>query len=196
MPLSPEHKQQTRHKILESAAFLFTQKGFEQVSIDQVMTNAGLTRGAFYAHFDSKSELYQAAIKAAAQQSELVRPKPQEISDKDWVERLLKTYLSPEHVQHQSIPCPLAFLTTDVVNREEIVRDTYTQVFKNMQVLLHNYLKTYSNCTQDQVMALVAMAIGGVAVGRALNDEKEVARLLEACLASANNLIQGYDNKK
>ena len=62
MPYSPEHAVQTRGRIVESARRLFNRHGFEQVTIDQIMAAAGLTRGAFYHHFQSKNELYAAAV--------------------------------------------------------------------------------------------------------------------------------------
>ena len=62
MSYSPEHAVQTRARIVESARRLFNRRGFEQVTIDQIMAAAGLTRGAFYHHFHSKNELYAAAV--------------------------------------------------------------------------------------------------------------------------------------
>jgi AcrR family transcriptional regulator len=55
MPYTKEHKENTHKKILESAFRLFTVKGFNSVTVDQVMNGCGLTRGAFYAHFTSKA---------------------------------------------------------------------------------------------------------------------------------------------
>ncbi len=57
MPYSPDHKPKTRQKIIRSAAKLFKTVGYENVTIDQVMANAGLTRGGFYAHFKNKEDL-------------------------------------------------------------------------------------------------------------------------------------------
>ena len=54
MPYSKAHKNSTREKILESAFKLFAIKGFKGITIDDLMNNCGLTRGAFYAHFSSK----------------------------------------------------------------------------------------------------------------------------------------------
>jgi TetR/AcrR family transcriptional regulator, transcriptional repressor for nem operon len=62
MPYTPEHKQQTRQRILRSARRLFNRKGFAAVTIDEIMTEAGLTRGGFYRHFASKEELYSEAV--------------------------------------------------------------------------------------------------------------------------------------
>src|SRR5215207_8278922 len=54
MPYSPEHKRDTREKILESARRLFNRKGYSGVSIEQVMKHAGLTHGGFYRHFTGR----------------------------------------------------------------------------------------------------------------------------------------------
>ena len=58
MPYSKEHKAKSRERILQSAYQLFATRGFNQVTIDEVMQDCSLTRGAFYAHFISKSDLY------------------------------------------------------------------------------------------------------------------------------------------
>jgi TetR/AcrR family transcriptional repressor of nem operon len=62
MPYSKQHKQETRAKVVESARILFNRHGFDEVSIDQVMKFARLTRGGFYNHFKSKDELYSNAV--------------------------------------------------------------------------------------------------------------------------------------
>src|SRR4030095_5323 len=63
MPYALKHKGDTRDKILESARPLFNKRGFSEVSIDEVMENAGLTRGGFYRHFKHKEELYAEAVR-------------------------------------------------------------------------------------------------------------------------------------
>src|SRR5262245_32812974 len=62
MPYSPNHKRNTREKILESARRLFNRNGFSGVSIEEIMSDAGLTHGGFYRHFTGKDELYAAAV--------------------------------------------------------------------------------------------------------------------------------------
>src|SRR6267378_875377 len=63
MPYSPQHKRDTREKILESARRLFNRKGYAGVSIEEIMSEAGLTHGGFYRHFTGKDELYAAAVR-------------------------------------------------------------------------------------------------------------------------------------
>jgi AcrR family transcriptional regulator len=62
MPYAPEHKQETRKRIVNSARRLFNRKGFAAVTIDDIMADAGLTRGGFYKHFNTKEELYADAV--------------------------------------------------------------------------------------------------------------------------------------
>ncbi|WP_246283244.1 TetR/AcrR family transcriptional regulator [Neptunomonas phycophila] len=111
MPYTKTHKSKTRNKILECAFRLFAIKGFNGVTIDEVMNNGGLTRGGFYAHFSSKAELYSEALKFAATSTKLANLKPNHLSDQQWLCLLLNEYLSVEHVQGKH-PCPLAFLAT------------------------------------------------------------------------------------
>ncbi len=58
MPYPAGHRDRVRKKIVESARRLFNRHGFENVSVDSIMAQAGLTRGGFYSYFDSKSDLY------------------------------------------------------------------------------------------------------------------------------------------
>lgn len=191
MPLSTEHKQRSREKILKSAAKLFTNQGFDNTSIDQIMSDANMTRGAFYAHFSSKSDLYKNAILNAALNSNLVQKKPDNINEQSWLNTLLDGYLSMEHVNLNNAPCPLAFMATDVAVREPAVRATYTRVYKNMNKMISSYAKSYSSCDESKILAITAMIIGGVAVGRALNDNDTTEKLLESCKTVTQMLLDG-----
>jgi AcrR family transcriptional regulator len=62
MSYPAEHRRLTKQKIVRSARRLFDRRGFEAVSIDDVMADAGLTRGSFYSYFESKGDLYAEAI--------------------------------------------------------------------------------------------------------------------------------------
>jgi AcrR family transcriptional regulator len=190
MPYSKEHKQQSRQRILQSAAKLFTAKGFDNTPIDEIMADADMTRGAFYAHFSSKSELYAQALLYAAENNIIAMPKPCDMSEQSLIETILRTYLSLAHIRND-MPCPLAFLVTDVVNQDPQVRKTYTNVFKGMNRTLLKHAKAFSSCDGDTVLAVTAMMIGGVAVGRALDDTATRKRLLSSCQQVARTLLHG-----
>jgi len=191
MPYSAEHKQQSREKILQSAISCFTKQGFENTSIDEIMSNAKMTRGAFYAHFSSKSELYQHALLTGAMNSQLLKPKPEEISDREWMNLLVKGYLSEHHIQQKLPPCPMAFLVTDVAVSDPEVRQTYTKIYKGMNKMVCKAVKPFSDVDEEQVYAITAMLIGAVAIGRALDNRQVRQKMLSGCEALALTLLNG-----
>jgi AcrR family transcriptional regulator len=188
MPYSKEHKLKSRQRILQSAAKLFTAKGYDNTSIDEIMASANMTRGAFYAHFANKSELYAHALIYAATNNLIAMPKPDDMSEKSLMEKILRGYLSLAHI-HTEIPCPMAFLVTDVVNKDPLVRKTYTNIFKGMNQQLSKHAKAFSSCTEDTMLAITAMMIGGVAIGRALDDSATTKKLLSSCQQVAQTLL-------
>lgn len=188
MAWDKNHKQQTREKILHSAARLFTTKGFDAVGINDVMKAAGLTRGAFYAHFSSKSELYGEALMSAAllARDGIRTSLPEWINDsacKSAVNsEVAARYLSQDHRRGAIDSCPLAFLTSDIHHRDDKVRDVYTKIFQGFVKSLDSGDK---NNTEASMQSAVLM-IGGLAIARALNDDTLSEQLLQACRAGVD----------
>ncbi|PAJ74612.1 TetR family transcriptional regulator [Pseudoalteromonas sp. NBT06-2] len=168
-----EHKQQTKDKILMSAAKLFAHNGFEKISIDQVMQDAQLTRGAFYSHFKSKSDLYSQAIIKGAKAAQVRKPK----NSNDSLINIAQYYLSQTHRDNTvEQPCPLAFLVSDISQQNKEVKNTYTKIFKGFV----NQVNTHTDDQQKALQSAVLM-IGGLAISRALNDKEFSNDLLSAC---------------
>ncbi len=185
MPYSEEHKQRSRQKILKSALMLFTRKGFDNVSINEVMADAGMTRGAFYAHFKSKGELYAEAVLAVT-----VGNNNQDGEQEAVLTALISGYLSRQHVNQERGACPLAFLATDIATRDDDVRDAYTKAYKGFVNLVSRQLPSkHEKANSDTALAFLALLIGGVAVSRAINDDATVERILAACRHSAEQMI-------
>jgi TetR/AcrR family transcriptional repressor of nem operon len=192
MPWPTQQKQMSRKRILHSAAELFSARGFDNVSIGDVMESAELTHGGFYAHFSSKQELYAEAITVAARESALAKlPAENEADETALLKQLLSGYLNVSHVHQEQPPCPLAFLATDVANREIDVRNAYTKAFKRLVALINKLLPADTPARRSRALALSAMMIGGVAISRALNNESTVKSLLEACKTHGEELISG-----
>ena len=180
MAWNKQHKAKTKERILASAAELFTRYGFEQVSINQVMANAKLTRGAFYAHFTSKSELHAQALLKAASQAK----RQQTEFSASCLLSLTKSYLSQAHreqeLQHL---CPLAFLISDINQQDATVKSTYTKIFKG-------FVENAKTLTRDEQVALQTsvLMIGGLALAKALNDVTLSDNLLHACQQAIEQL--------
>lgn len=175
MPWNEAHKPRTRVRILQAAAGLFIQHGFKGVGIDAIMQHAGLTRGAFYAHFDSKSDLYSQAIRFAAQQGKARLERAREGRTSP-----IESYLSEAHLYQKEIACPLACLVSDVAQQDEQVRTTYTRLFEGF--VAYQASATDTECpSRRRALQRAATMIGGMAIARTLTDERLARELLDAC---------------
>jgi len=181
MPYSSKHKSQSRERILNSALRLFSEGGFELVTINMVMSNAGLTRGAFYAHFSSKEDLYAEAIHHGINSSALVTIPPDDDGLRS-LRQLIGTYLSRAHVDGEAAPCPLAFFATDVGVRDRRVRDTYTAALQSLAGVLGTHAP--ARLQAERVLAMTVLMVGGVAVSSALTDGALKDRILASCRRS------------
>ena len=179
MPWDPQHKLETREKVLTSAAKLFTHQGYDQVGINDVMAEAGLTRGVFYKYFSSKAELYSEAILKAEQDSQHLLSSNCD-SEGHFLERAQR-YLSPQHRSGEKANCPLAFLITDIVHRDEDVRDTYTAAFRRFTAQLSKQGDTIDDMTNQQAIQSAVIMIGGLAISRAINDDELAQQILLSC---------------
>ncbi|CUX71521.1 conserved hypothetical protein [Agrobacterium sp. NCPPB 925] len=118
MKVSPEQKAQNRGRILTEAGRLFREKGFDAVSVAEVMNAAGMTHGGFYGHFRSKDDLVaQTIAHAAGSQSG--------IGDLSaWID----TYLSKPHREHADMGCPMAALAGFMRQQAPEARASMAQV--------------------------------------------------------------------
>ena len=188
MPYPETHKARSRERILSSAIELFSGQGYDNVTIDELMAHAGMTRGAFYAHFNSKQQLYSEAIVTAAMRSPIANSHQGDGSSRKRLKEMMAAYLSQAHLE-QTSPCPLAFLVTDIANREPEVRDTYTKVYNGFSKRVGKLLAEEGG-KSDTAMALTALMIGGVALGRALNDDAAVRKLPRCVSKCGRNIDQ------
>jgi TetR/AcrR family transcriptional regulator, transcriptional repressor for nem operon len=179
VPYSPEHKAKSREKILQAAADLFCRYGFDAVSLAQVMREASMTHGGFYAHFTSKTTLYAEAIRYAAKHSFLGKMALDKL-DLPEIYALVNQYLSIEHVQQQTFACPLAFLSTDVAHRELLVRESYEKTFRGMvNKLGHSLSKMIDPVKADQLaQSIVINLVGTVSIARSLTSSELQCQLL------------------
>ncbi len=184
MPYTPEHKQQTRTRIVQAARKLFNLRGFEAVSIDEVMSEAGLTRGGFYKHFSAKDELYQEAVLEFicqevpdAWQRQHVDPRR---SGPALARMILEAYLSDEHFEDREASCPMIALPSDVQRGNPGVREAFRQVLEMMVGAFEANLEPSARPTRQRALALVSMAVGAMVLARGVDDPKLAAELRDA----------------
>src|SRR5438132_11993518 len=108
MRYGKNQKQATRQRILEAAGRRFKQDGIDGAGVAAVMSDAGLTNGAFYAHFTSKEELVANVLadQLRAQRQNIEAQAPSRAG----IEAFIHQYLSPQHRDHAADACPSAAL--------------------------------------------------------------------------------------
>jgi len=132
MPYTKEHKEKTRAKIVDSARRLFNRHGFGGVSIDDIMTEAGLTRGGFYNHFGTKEELYAAVVALILDGTPARLWSCDQIEPSEAMASFVAAYLSQTHFDNRENCCSLMALPSDVARGGEPVKRAYRQVFEHM----------------------------------------------------------------
>src|SRR5262245_9097460 len=171
MPYAPKHKRDTREKILESARRLFNRNGYSGVSIEEIMSDAGLTHGGFYRHFSGKEELYAAAVRqflckqtpAAWQQ----RREPTAVT-KSHARRIVDAYFSREHFDDRDGCCPLLGTASDVERRGEVVKTAYQEVVEQLVKVFEDDLSKPR--ARKRALTLVALCVGGMVLARNVCD--------------------------
>jgi TetR/AcrR family transcriptional repressor of nem operon len=127
-----DHKEETRQRIVSRAARLFNRKGFADVTIDEIMTDAGLTHGGFYRHFGGKDELYAEAVRhflhKEVPESWQRSPTKQREPRQPFARFVVDAYLSRDHLQDVDGSCPLIGLSSDVARSRQSVKAAYREV--------------------------------------------------------------------
>jgi TetR/AcrR family transcriptional repressor of nem operon len=156
----PEHKAESRARIVGAAAELFRSGGIGNTGLDAVMARAGLTSGAFYAHFDSKQALVEEAVLLAGQLSvEKWFGRFQHLRGRAWVRELLRTYLGPDHRRDLSGGCILPSLGPEVGRQPLEVRKHFSRRLQGFFDLVGARANGELSLEREQVIAAVALAV-------------------------------------
>lgn len=175
--------------IKDVAARLFKERGFDGVSVTDLMAAAGLTHGGFYGHFSSKDALAAIACEHAFAQSVQRRASPLPAVQPPGQERtaLLARYLSTAHRDHPGKGCPATALAADVGRqpRHAPARSAYVAGLKAM-ALDFDLLSSAGDAEQRRRDALVGLAtlVGALTLARATSDDPLSAEILAAVHAA------------
>lgn len=202
MPYTSEHKSETRRRIVEAARILFNRNGFSQVTIDDVMALAGLTRGGFYNHFKNKEALYSEAVASFLNgRGKTWRDDAGidvENGGPDTVRAMINSYLSPEHAADVDGQCPMIALPSDIARAGLETRRSYGSLLRAMIWLYEHNLPQGSNekgsdDKRTTACVLAALSVGGMVLSRTLEDEPLANEVREAARCFA---IAAVDSKE
>lgn len=191
MPYPAGHYDEVKGKIVQSARRLFNRNGFDNVSVDEIMAGAGLTRGGFYSYFKSKSELYAEVLgcfftdpewKSCWEGVEV------DLRSKDVGPQVVRAYLSRQHFEDVENSCPMVALPSDVTRSGGRAKSVFETVFKAMVSVLERGMGSRTGERHTVAQATAALCVGGMVVARAMEDRALADELREACMRVAFEL--------
>ena len=181
---APSAKDVTHERIVEAAARAIRRSGYDGTSVADIMKEAGLTHGGFYAHFASREAMLaeaadRAGAEAAALSARVVAAGPPGQARR----RLLQAYLSKEHVKNREIGCPFAALGSEMPRQAAEVRGAATRRIKEMIDIFSRQSPDWGQPgAHEQALVAVATMVGTLLLARAVDDPKLSDALLKAAL--------------
>jgi TetR/AcrR family transcriptional regulator, transcriptional repressor for nem operon len=188
---SKDHKQATRGRILKVAGRRFKQHGIDGSGVATVMSDAGLTNGAFYAHFKSKEDLVANVLadQLRAQRKSL----DDQPSDRAGLEAFVRAYLSLEHRDLFADGCPSAALLDEIARRPSETRDVFTdEVMEVVDDIAARLEPTDIEAARANALTVLGLMVGTLQFARALTDRDLSDRLLARGLETALKLLDEY----
>ena len=190
MPYSPEHKPQVRAKIVRCARQLFNRCGFNEVSIDDVMAAAGLTRGGFYNHFKSKDDLLVEVLAAYTQERREEAPEDMSACGPEIARQMFNQYVSRQHLNDLEGHCPLIALPADVTRAGSTVRAAYQDVLTALVQMFEGCLETNDIMSaRERALAVAATSVGAMVLARTIDDAVLADEICDATRKLAEDVI-------
>ena len=190
MPNTPGRKELTHDRIVDVAARAIRKHGYAGVGVAEVMREAGLTHGGFYAHFESRDALLVEALERAGRDSFETVTRAAERRAATGVSAfrsLVETYLAATHLATLDSGCPVAALGCDMPRQSQPVREASAVRVQRLIAAVRTVLPE----SQRAAASVVAGAlVGALQLGRALGDNAEGRAVLAAARKS---LVLQYD---
>lgn len=173
MRVSREQAAENRGKILQVAAQLFREKGFDGIGIADLMKKVGLTHGGFYGHFSSKEDL-MAQTCAYAVDEILEQGQTHTSARGSKYKAFITRYLSIEHRDNPGSGCLMAALGVDAARQSPVIKQAFTQSFNRLLSALMTILPATKTeaAKREQALLTLATLVGAQVIARAVDDPK------------------------
>jgi TetR/AcrR family transcriptional repressor of nem operon len=188
MRYGKDHKQATRRRILEAAGRRLKQDGIDGAGVAGVMSDAGLTNGAFYAHFASKEDLVANVLadQLRAQRQRFDAQPP----GRSGLEAFIRAYLSPQHRDEFGDGCPSAALLDEIARRPAATRQVFTdELLGTADDIAARLDRSDAETARADALALFGFMLGTLQLARALTDRDLSDGLLARGVETALRLL-------
>ncbi|KJC38427.1 TetR family transcriptional regulator [Bradyrhizobium sp. LTSP849] len=184
------HKDETRRHILDVASAQFRESGIAAVGLAGIMSEAGLTNGAFYTHFSSKEELVREVLMDSLTRRE-ERHKAN-LESGAALETTIRDYLSTQHRDRAGTGCPTAALVAEIARHPTATRDAFTGKVSDIIALMTKQIRQGSaEERRRKAITIYATMVGALQLARAVNDKQLSEEILENAVEAAVALANG-----
>ncbi len=178
MRRSRKEKLDTHDRILTIAARRFREKGFQGVSVADIMSEAGLTHGGFYKHFESRDALVDEALQKMIQGARKGLSSALDDNEATGVKAYINSYLSERHFSDPGDACPVATIAAEV-SRTPAAQDTFSEFFDRYANWIGSMMEGPEENKQMRGAAIICAAAGTFAIARSLKDKEKALALLD-----------------
>jgi TetR/AcrR family transcriptional regulator, transcriptional repressor for nem operon len=181
---TPNRKEATHERIVEAASRAIRRSGYTGTGVADIMKDAGLTHGGFYAHFSSREAmLAEAADRAGAESVAMLARIASTAAPQRALQAMLQAYLSKEHVDAAEIVCPVAALGSEMPRQAPEVRRAATCRIKEMIDLVARQSPDWGQPgAHERALVTVSTMIGALLLSRAVDEPQLADAIRETAL--------------
>jgi len=181
MRYAKTHKQETRERVVKIAAKMLREKGPEGVGVADVMREADLTHGGFYAHFPSKDAFLTESLNEILTQAvEKRRELTEGLSPREALDAYIDYYVSARHRDNPGNGCPIVALNSELPRQSKKFRATFDDGVKSLiDWLAQTMTAAGMTDSEKHAAAMLAAMAGAVALSRAVSDREFSDALLK-----------------
>ncbi|WP_426390311.1 TetR/AcrR family transcriptional regulator [Variovorax sp. R-27] len=181
------HKESTRKRIIDVASRKFRRDGITASGLAGIMTESGLTNGAFYPHFDSKDALVKEALSSALNEQHLALTNEQ--TGATDIEDAIRRYLNKAHLLGCDEGCPSAALLPEIGRQSEPTKKMYEEAYSSYAEGLGMLLPHPKSAnSRRQAATIFALMVGTIQIARAVSDPQLAEEILEDGVQAALKL--------
>ena len=181
---APSSKEVTHERIVEAAARAIRRSGYDGTGVADIMKDAGLTHGGFYAHFPSREAmLAEAADRAGSEGLAMMERIAASSPPQQALPAMMRVYLSNEHIARIETGCATAALGSEMPRQAPEVRRAATRRIKEMIDLVARQSPDWGQPgSHEHALVTVATMVGTLLLARAVDDRKLSEAVVKATL--------------
>jgi TetR/AcrR family transcriptional repressor of nem operon len=167
-------KEATHDRIVDAAARAIRRSGYHGTGVADIMKDAGLTHGGFYAHFESREAmLAEAADRAGGESVAMMQKIAASLPPQKALVAMMEAYLSEEHVESIETGCATAALCSEMPRQTPEIRRVATRRIKEMIDLVSRQSPDWGQPgAHERALVSIATMVGTLALARAVDDSR------------------------